>query len=273
MREFVEVKFVTLRNNQKGFSLIMALVAVAIVGALSLGMTTLFNSFNAQSRHFNSMVGARALISTLQGLIAYPNLCTANLDPSTRHFDATQAATEAGFPLSLQLGAGPSGSKVQAGSLLKNYDVAVDYLVFRNVSVTGGDPSIAGNSLYSGELALKLRKTGNVKDVAGGVELREKSIGTMIISVDPVTNLISSCYALTDARQACTDVGGSYDDSTTPRCKMPYPCEGIPNSIFLGYSSQGKPQCKTMSQIVGTLCPAGQYLVSDGAGGTACKAP
>jgi type II secretory pathway pseudopilin PulG len=262
-----------LRCDQRGFSLVMALIAIAIVGALSLAMTTLFNSFNAQSRHFNSMVGARALISTMQGLIAYPNLCIANLDPSTRYFNATQAATEHGFSLNLQLGAGPDGPKVQTGSALKNYDVTVDYLVYRNVGLTGGDPAIAGNNLYSGELALKLKKSGPSKSVAGGNELREKSIGTMIVSVNPTTNLISSCYALTDARQACTDVGGNYDDSTTPRCKMPFPCAGIPNAIFLGYSSSGTAQCKTMSQIVGALCPAGQYLVSNGAGGTTCKAP
>lgn len=263
----------TPRSNQKGFSLVMALIAVAIVGALSLTMTTLFNSFNAQSRHFNSMVGARALISTLQGLVAYPTLCIANLDPSTQYFNATQAATEQGVSLSLQLGAGPTGPKVQTGSILKNYDVAVDYLAYRNVNITGADPAIAGNMLYSGLLALKLKKLGPSTTVAGGVELREKAIGTMIVSVNPTTNMISSCYTMTDARQACTDVGGTYDDSTIPRCKMPYPCAGIPNSIFLGYSSSGTPQCKTMSQIVGALCPAGQYLVSDGAGGTTCKAP
>jgi type II secretory pathway pseudopilin PulG len=264
---------VTPISNQNGFSLIMALIAIAIVGALSLAMTTLFNTFNSQSRHFNSMVGARALISTVQGLIAYPNLCTANLDPSTKVFNETQAATEQGFALSLQLGAGASGPKVETGSILKNYDVTVDYLVFRNVALTGGDPAIAGNRLYSGEIALKLKKMGPAKAVSGGTELREKSIGTMIVSVNPTTNIISSCYALVDARQACTDVGGAYDDAGSPRCKMPYPCAGLPNSIFLGYSSSGTPQCKTMSQIVGSLCPAGQYLVSDGAGGTTCKAP
>jgi hypothetical protein len=258
-------------RNQNGNSLILALIAVAILGALTLSMMGVFSNFNAQSRHFNSMVGARALTSTVQGLVAYPNLCMANIDPSTQHFDDVEAATEDGVALSLQLGAGPSGPKVQAGSVLSNYNFYVDYLSYRNVALVGADPAVAGNRLYSGEMVLKLKKHGPANAVAGGDELREKSIGTMIISVNQTTSMITSCYSLTDARQACTDVGGTYDDATSPKCKMPYPCAGIPNSIFLGYSSSGNPQCQTMAQIVGKLCPAGQYLVSDGSGGTTCK--
>lgn len=261
------------RSAQQGFSLVMALIAIAIVGVLSLSATSLFNSFNAQSRHFNSKVGARALISTVQGLVAYPNLCIANLESSSQPFNVTQAATAEGVPLILRMGAGPSGPKVQAGSVLNNYDVTVDYLSYRNVSLMGGDPAVAGNRLYTGELVLKLKKLGPSSIVAGGNELREKGIGTMVVSVNPTTNLITGCNALTEARQACTDVGGTYSDTTTPRCKMPYPCAGIPNSIFLGYSNTGAPKCQTMSQIVGALCPSGQYLVSDGSGGVKCRAP
>lgn len=238
-----------------------------------MSATALFNSFNAQSRHFNSKVGARSLMSTVQGLVAYPNLCIANLEPSSKYINLTQAATTDGVPLILQLGAGPTGPKVQAGSELKSYDVTVDYLSYRNVSLMGADPAVAGNRLYSGELILKLKKLGPATMVAGGNELREKGIGTMIVSVNPTTSMITGCNALTDARQACAEVGGTYSDSTTPRCKMPYPCAGLPNSVFLGYSASGTPQCKTMSQIVGAICPSGQYLISDGNGGVTCRAP
>lgn len=263
----------TPNNSQKGFSLIMALIAIAIVGALSMTATALFNSFNAQTRHFNSKVGSRALISTVQGLVAYPNLCIANLDPASQIFNPTQAATADGVPLVLRMGGGASGAKVQAGSELKSYDVTVDYLSYRNVNVLGADPAVAGNTLYSGELVLKLKKLGPSAQVAGGNELREKGLGTMIVSVNPTTSRITGCNALTDAKQACTEVGGTYSDTTIPRCKMPYPCAGIPNAMFLGYAANGTPQCKTMSQIVGSLCPAGQYLVSDGSGGVKCNAP
>lgn len=251
----------------------MALIAIAIVGALSMSMMTIFRTFHTQSRHFNSVVGARALLSTLQGLVAYPNLCIANLDPSSQIFNPTLAATEEGVPMSLFLGGGPTGLKVQAGSVLLAYDVTIDTLTFRNSHLIGTDPAIAGNTLYSGELILKLKKIGLTSDVAGGTELRERSVGTMTVSVNPTTNTITGCYALTDARQSCIEVGGTYDDSSYPRCKLPYPCSGIPNAIFLGYSSSGSPQCKTMAQIVGSMCPAGQYIVSDGSGSIICKSP
>lgn len=261
------------RPDQKGFSMIMALMAIAILGALSMTVAILFRSFNAQSKHYNSVVGARSLISTLQGFVAYPTLCIANLDPSTRTFDSIQAATPIGIPLSLQLGSGTTGPKVEAGSILQSYDVTVDYLQYRRAAMAGADLNVPGNRLYSGELVMKLKKSGSSKDVAGGVELRERSIGTMILSVNPTTNQITGCYTLADARQACTEIGGTYDDASTPKCRLPYPCESIPNSIFMGYDSANVAQCKTMSQLVGSVCPAGEYLISDGNGGTVCHKP
>lgn len=260
-------------DSQSGFSLIMALMAIAVVGALSMTMMTIFRTFNAQSRHFNSMVGTRALLSTLQGIVAYPNLCIANLDDSSKSFSPTQAATEDGVPISLYMGGGPTGQKAQAGSFLMSYDVTIETLTYRNAHSIGTDPAVPGNTLYSGELMLRLRKNGPNSEVSGGTSLRERSVGTMTVSVNPATNTITGCYALTDARQSCVEVGGVYDDTSYPKCKMPYPCAGIPNSVFLGYSSTGSPQCQTMAQVVGSICPAGQYIVSNGSGSVTCKTP
>ena len=260
-------------NNQNGFSLIMVLIAIGVIGALGMSMLSLFRSFNAQSRHFSSMVGGRALLSTLQGIVAYPNLCIANLDPASRNFDAVQAATTEGVPMSLFLGGGATGPTAKAGSNLSNYDVGVESLNFTNAHPIGTDPNISGNTLYSGELILQLKKMGASSEVAGGNTLRDRSVGVMTISVDPTTNTIGGCFALTDARQSCKEVGGTYDDTSFPKCKMPYPCEGKGNAIFLGYDKNGVAQCKSMAQIVGDMCPAGQYVVSDGSGGIKCKTP
>lgn len=253
----------------------MALMAIAVVGALSMTMMTIFRTFNAQSRHFNSMVGTRALLSTLQGIVAYPNLCIANLSPASKTFNPTQAATNDGVPISLFLGGGATGLIAQAGSDLRSYDVNIESLSYKNAHPIGVDPAVPGNTLYSGELILKLQKRGTASDVAGGTALRERSVGTMTISVD-ATNTISGCYALTDARQSCIEVGGTFDDTTYPKCKMPYPCDGIPNAIFIGYDTSSgarTPICRTMAQIVGAACPAGQYIVSDGSGSGKCQSP
>lgn len=260
-------------NNQRGFSLVMALIAIGVIGALGMSMLSLFRSFNAQSRHFSSMVGGRALLSTLQGIVAYPNLCIANLDPASKNFNAVQAATEEGVPLSIFLGGGSTGPTAKAGSTLLNYDITIDTLNFRNVNPIGTDPAIAGNTLYSGELVVQLKKMGATTEVAGGNTLRERSVGVMTVSVDAATNIIEGCFALTDARQACKEVGGTYDDTSYPKCKMPYPCAGKANTMFLGYSSDGIAQCKSMAQLVGSMCPEGQYVVSNGAGAVVCKAP
>ncbi|MGZ3747288.1 MAG: type II secretion system protein [Pseudobdellovibrionaceae bacterium] len=255
-------------QTNKGFSLIMALIAIAILGCISLAVATLFNSFNAQSRHFNAVSGARTLISTMQGFIAYPNLCIANLAPSvtTTPFNTTQAATPTGIPFAIRLGdPTPTGVVVQAGSTLQNFDVVVQNLDFHNVTLVGADPAVANNKLYSGELVLKLQKNGSYTNVAGGTELKWRSVGILLVSVNP-SGFITGCYALASAQQACNQVGGTYNGATTPPCQLPYPCPA--NSVFLGYVS-GVAQCQTLAQIVGA-CPSGKYLVSDGMGGTLC---
>lgn len=257
-----------LRSNS-GFSLVMALIAVAILVAISLAIAALMNSITAQTRHMNSVAGSRALVSTLQGFMSYPTLCTANLDASTRTFYLSQATSADGLPLSFQLGS--TTEKVEAGRELRNYDVVTQYLSFHSSATPiAADPMIAGNQLYSGFLVLKLLKRGEGA-VAGGNTMHEIGVGTLILSVTPA-NYISRCYALADARQACEEAGGVYNDLTTPRCKLSYPCEGVPDSIFMGYDA-GVPRCKTAAQIVGESCPSGQYLVSNGGGGATCQSP
>jgi len=252
----------------------MALIAIGILGAISMAVLSLFNTFNAQSKHFNSVVGARALMSTMQGFIAYRQLCFQNLDPSTRTFNLSLATTPDGMPLSLRLGGGSTGAKVEAGSVLRNYDVEVDYLSYRNAAFSQMDPQTPTNRLYSGELVLKLKKSGAPNAVAGGNELRERTVGTMVVSVNPVTSQITDCYALMDVRKACEEVGGTYDDTKDPKCQLRYPCEGQLNAMFMGYDANGVAQCRTMAQIVGSTCTvSGQFLVSDGAGGMTCKSP
>ncbi|MGZ3769853.1 MAG: type II secretion system protein [Bdellovibrio sp.] len=259
-------------NTNKGFSLVMALVAIGILACITMGIATLFNSFNAQTRHFKSEAGARALISTLQGIIAYRNLCTANLDPSTSVFNATTAALAApnAMPLAIQLGGAPAPT-VQAGSLLQNFDVTVSYFQIQNAALVGADP-VTGYPLYSGELALSLNKLASTPTgVAGGTQMNVRGIGTIFLAVTPGTNVIAGCWALPNAQQACNQIGGTYNGAAvppTPRCSIPYPCGN--NSIFVGYVGNVA-QCRTINQLVGQACPTiNQTLYSDGAGGAYC---
>lgn len=257
-------------RSDQGFTLVASMLAIASLGVLTLAVMTLLKSMNSQAQHVNATAGARALISTLQGTIGYAALCFNSLDPSSQTYDPAAAATPDGFPMSFNLGA---GLQVAAGQTLLPYDVRVKSLNF--VSTTppiGADPLFAGNQLYSGQLFLSLTKAGG-KDAAGGADMQKRAVGTLVISVNSGTNAISRCYALVDADQACKELNGIFDPSGSPKCKLPFPCAGIPNSIFMGYDAANNPQCKTVAQIVGSTCPSGQYLTADGAGGATCQAP
>jgi competence protein ComGC len=257
-------------HSERGFTLVATMMALASLGVLTMAVMTLLKSMNSQAQHVNSTAGARALISSLQGTIGYQALCFTSLDSSTQTYDGALAASPSGLPLSFNLGA---GLKVAAGETLRPYDVKVKSLSF--VSTTppiGADPLIAGNQLYSGQLFLDLTKLGG-DNAAGGATMLTRAVGTLILSVNTASNAISRCYALVDADQACAELNGIFDPAGSPKCKLPFPCAGIPNSIFMGYDTANNPQCKTVAQIVGNTCPAGQYLTADGAGGATCQTP
>jgi hypothetical protein len=256
-------------RKDHGFALITAMLAIGLLGALSVAIMIILGSINSQAQNMSSVAGARALITTLQGAISYPTLCATSLDSTTKIYNNSLAASTLGLPLGFNLGA----QKVIAGKELLPYDVKTEYLNFRsNLPPIGADPLVPGNQLRTGQLFLKLSKLGGGK-AAGGSEMRERVVGTLILSVNASTNAIARCYALVDAEQACKELNGNYDPGGTPKCKLPFPCAGIPNSIFMGYNASNVPQCKTISQIVGSTCPLGQYLVSNGMGGASCQAP
>src|SRR5262249_27012616 len=158
----------------------------------------------------------------------------AGLEPTTNIFDPTLVVNDDGMPIGFQLGS--TSVHVKDGEALTTYDVLVDSFRFRvssPLTSIGPDPATPGNVLYSGILALKLSKAGGFS-VAGGTSMKERTVGNLVVSVNPTTNAITGCYGTLNAQQACLNMGGIYNPGAAVKCRIPYPCEAAPNSIFLG---------------------------------------
>jgi hypothetical protein len=250
------------------------MMAIALLGALALGVMSMSSFIAGETRSLNATTGARTLLTVFQGFLTQPGLCFVGLDSATKTFDGAAAITAEGMPIFFNMGA--ATNTLKDGGALDNYDVMVDAIRFRTPSPLtsiGNDPSIPGNVLYSGTLSMKLSKLGGVS-MPGGRAMKERVVSTLLISVNPTTLAIGGCYGTLNAQQDCVNIGGAYDPTAAVKCKIPYPCEATPNSIFLGYDPVTNiPKCKTVAQIVGDACPAGQYLVSDGSGGSTCQSP
>lgn len=263
------------QNN--GFGLITVVIGIAVVGVLAMIIAGISSSMFKYSANVNAVSNARGIMNILTGVISYPTLCKGSLQASTSTYNDAQAATDDGMPLAFAAsggaGGGSGGSNLYAdGRDFPYYGIRIQTLRFKKIGAPVPDPAISGNQLYSGTLSIQMNKIGDPGSYLGGNTMKEKVISNMVLSVDPSTNNIANCYAISGARQACIDMGGAYDPVDTPHCKLPYPCGNGTGKVFMGYdSSSGAPNCFTAAELIGQVCPANTYLVSDGDGKATCK--
>lgn len=258
-------------KNSAGFGMIEVLMMSGILAIFSMAMMGLSASLSKQNKYANVNNGARALTSTLVGIVSYPNLCKNHLQAATSVFNSSMATSQQGMPMAFAI----EGNTLIArdNEELKEFDLKVTSLRFKvpsPLTSAGPDTSISGNNLYVGHLYLGVENRASSEPKLGGQYMKVRSIGTLTVSVNPTTSRIDNCFALMDMKQACVDIGGTYNSNAVPKCKLPYPCAGT-SSIFLGYDASGYALCKGVAQLTGENCPDGSFIVSNGNGKASCK--
>lgn len=256
-------------RNNGGFGLITVVIGIASVSVLALIIAGLSQSMFRYGANVNALSNSRGVVNILTGVIAYPNLCKASLQPSTLTYIPTEADSDDGMKLAF-LGGNVLGV-LSDGTTLPAYGLRINLLRFRTLGPPSPDTATPGNQLYSGSLFITMTKVGDPNGYLGGSDMKKKIIGTMVLSVNPSTNAITSCYAISGAKQACTDMGGTYTPGGSPQCKLPYPCGSGSGKVFMGYQTDGSPNCYTAAQLIGQTCPANTYLVSNGDGTARCQ--
>lgn len=250
--------------------MVEVMVMVGILAIFSMGVMGLSASLSKQNKYANVNNGARALANVLAGITSYPALCKSMLSTSTSTFNGGQAVSVNGLPLAFNLN--NTGTVVRDNEELKDYDVKVTSLRFKAPSPltsAGTDPAQAGNTLYVGQLLLTVENRAGTETKLGGNSMKERTVGTLTLSVTS-SGTITNCFATMDLAQACIDMGGTPNPNGTPKCKLPYPCNGQSN-IFLGYNDTGNPICKGVNQLAGDACPNESFIISKGNGSGGCK--
>jgi hypothetical protein len=258
-------------KNQKGFSLVVAAITIACVTILASYIVDISSAMSRFTTNINVVSNSRGIINILTGIISYPTLCTNSLPTGGALYDSAAAHSQDGMTMAINVGS--NLGVITDGADLPVYNLKVKSLRFKVLGAPTPDLANPGNLLYTGALYIQMTKSGGLIAYVGGNEMKEKIISNMVLSVVPTTNNIAGCYALSGAKQACVDLGGTYSPTSTPQCKLPYPCPGSTGKFFAGYdATTGSPHCVSASEMTGLACPdANNFLVSNGDGTSRCQ--
>ena len=267
--------------NSHGFSLTELVIALALLAVLLLGGATLLNTQNMLTGNLQLQTARDSLRGVLIRTFANPVTCGPALTkaPHVTVFNPSKAGIPPlppggafGMPLNITLDQGatiilsgdPSGPTPPIN--LPNYDLAYEYVVFRNAIKIGADqnPLYPGNILYEGAVVMKTDKPNGTNNIITGVGMALLTVGNITLSVNPTTNAISACQTSFSVNSACSNFGGGPPNASA-QCSSVSPC--AVGELFLGNDATGAPICHTPCTVAGTA------LVLNNLGALICATP
>lgn len=203
-------------KSLRGFTLIEVLIVVALSGIAMLALMSFMN-FSARSTRsvylsgdFNSLTAAVRLF--LNHEVTCQKVLTAFSFPAVsgsglpRPIDPPVVISPLSYNGSVVAKVGEPTTGLQVTKLEFN-ELIDDSL-----------PLMSGEKPYVVNLRLEAKKV--VTDGAVGSSTLSSDFVVMIL-VNPSTNQITGCFLENSAVNTCTEMGGTYSDTTTPKCLMP----------------------------------------------------
>jgi type II secretory pathway pseudopilin PulG len=251
-------------NNDKGFTLIQMLIGIALLGVMSMASLSLFTGMMKQAKSSESTAEFSKMHDDISTIVRNSDLCTAALKGIT----VGQSASEVRFNLP------GSNRSIEAG---KGYGANWN---LQSVSLSGVVPVAgAAPNMRQGLLTLNAFKQSDATAT-------KRDEFYIYFTLD-ASNQIDSCLSSTDpeivkancaslggtstgtnctlppvsAVNNCNALGGTYDNTKTPKCQLKNPCAA--NEIFMG-TIAGVPQCKSPDRVVASSCTPDQVLISSG---------
>lgn len=204
-------------RSQCGSSLIELMVAVVVLGAVTLGFTTMISQVMNQQKIAQARQDLADVGLEVQTIFSNPDYCKSSLAGAA--FDASKAAVAYdaskpfafnGMPFKLKIN---GSDTLQGNTDLKNYNLSVKHFQIVNASPAGTDS--AGNDIYTaqviGHFGPKNYSGSGVSDFA----IRNMSSGYLTVNGNTVVGCSSaSPPTQTTALANCQSLGGSFDTAS-----------------------------------------------------------
>lgn len=215
------------RRSELGSSLIQVIVAVALLGIVTLGFASMISQMSNAQRLVQSRQDLSILADEIQVMFSNPTACRSGLPPGLT-FDGAKAAVRFppptgeppfqfdGMPFSYQLNARET---LRSGQDLQNYALRTNRIQLVNADNMG--PDSTGRTVYRAKIIGHFSPRGitsgltdfNTKILASGyftVDTSQQIVGCSDTSPTDLNQLASTCQAL----------GGSFNTDNN-RCAMP----------------------------------------------------
>lgn len=208
-------------RNQHGSSLIELMVAVVVLGAVTLGFTTMISNVMNQQKIAQSRQDLADVGLEVQTVFSNPNFCKSSLagapfdaSQATVTYDASKPFAFNGMPFKLKIN---GADTLQDNTDLKNYNLTVKHFQIVNAKDMG--PDTGGNEIYSAQLighfAPKNYSGNGISDFA----IRNLSSGYLSVNGTNVVGCSSASPPTQQTAQTtCTALGGTY---AAGKCSLP----------------------------------------------------
>lgn len=252
------MKLETIKNNQHGFSLVEAMIALGMLGVFSSGLYAVMSTMNSQYKLTNLRSDREFLTNQVESILSQPHSCALNFNTinlgTTQQLNVTSVKQfdDSGTAISSAVGA--LNTEINASSQLKVLNMKLVA-----PGATSGSPSlISSNGLvntYSADFVITLKTPDNL------VPLRPIIVPGIIVKTD-MAGAFQSCElkATASASALCLQLGQQWD--TDLGACVPT-LEGACKVV--GGTISGS-RCIT-SNVVNKACATGQAIIGFGSDG------
>jgi len=222
-------------KNQSGFTLIEMLIAVGLLGLVTLGSATMFTTMRMQQEANHIRQDLTSLYSDLGVTISDPVTCTLAVTGLDIPFNAAAITPGTGLsPISFRL----NGSVLREGEKVPGYELIADTLAIRNAISVGSDDS---GEIYRGELFVSISSGKQILPGQSGFKPRTVGSFFLTVAAGKVVGCSNRIVTTNSGKtEICEALGGFFDTGLT-RCVFPTDVRSVVLEICpsLGGTLQG----------------------------------
>jgi prepilin-type N-terminal cleavage/methylation domain-containing protein len=245
-----------------GFTMVEILVATVLLGLAATALMAVSEQFIQKAAYEREQAELKSIESMISDRVIKSNSCKISL----QFFPATSAAALAA--------AAVAGNSAFAVSLLVDMPGSAQFLLKNNVNFMSYNINTLElinvrvfNPLLSQYIGLLRLKVDRIKNVGIGPKtLAPRIISPVVFTIDGAGQ-VSDCFTQVVDTADCAALGGVYDPSLNPPCRMVRANISCPpGQLILGIQN-GSAVCSGPLNI---QCPVGQYIVGFNQGQPLC---